>query len=252
MNVSQLKHLPTEPSAKVNIMRRILLVEDDSMLASTIELYLRNENYQTDRASDGLQALEFFRISQPDLIILDLGLPKLDGLEVLKWIRERSKLPILVLTARSEEIDELLGLGLGADNYLIKPVSARKLLAHVNALLRRTKDFSQKREVVRLGTLELDTYRMQVSIGSHPVELTPTEFRVLQHLAITPGRAISRSELYDAAMPESDALERAIDIHITNIRRKLHDAGLEHAIDTVRGFGYRLRENPLSGKDIQE
>lgn len=240
---AQLPEQSPQTNAKLAPMRRILVVEDDSMLASTIELYLRKEHYQTERATDGLQALELFRISQPDLIILDLGLPKLDGLEVLMRIRERSKLPILVLTARSEEVDELLGLGLGADNYLIKPVSARKLLAHISALLRRSKDYLLEQASLHFGPLELDTYRMQVSVHQQPIELTPTEFKVLQHLAATPGRAISRSELYEAAMPESDALERAIDIHITNIRRKLRDAGLEQAIDTVRGFGYRLREH---------
>lgn len=217
----------------------VLLVEDELDLAQTIELYLRNEGFRTERALDGERALELWRRGKPDLIILDLGLPKLDGLEVLTTIRRESSVPVLILTARSEEVDELLGLGLGADDYLTKPVSARKLMARVKVLLRRaTREGEIEVDVLRVGSLEVDTYRVQARVGGTPLDLTPTEFKLLHHLAATPGRAISRGELYEAALPEGDALERAVDIHITNLRRKLREAGGGEPIETVRGVGY--------------
>lgn len=146
---------------------------------------------------------------------------------------------MIILTARDEEVDELLGLGLGADDYLVKPVSARKLMARVRAVLRRTQNLKQETPL-RLGTLEVDTYGRVVRVDGRVLELTPTEFGLLHHLAKTPGRAVSRSELYEAAMPESGAFERAVDIHITNLRRKLREAGADQPIETVRGLGYRL------------
>lgn len=220
----------------------VLVVEDELTLAQTIELYLRKENYQTERAGDGVRALELFRAAKPDLVILDLGLPKLDGLEVLKTIRSESNVPVLILTARAEEVDELLGLGLGADDYIVKPASARKLMARVKALLRRNTPLVQEQSVVRLSGLEVDTYSRQIRVGGKVCDMTPTEFNLLHHLAKTPGRAISRQELYETAMPESDAYERAVDIHVTNVRRKLKEAGLGGVLETVRGVGYRLTE----------
>ncbi len=220
-------------------MALVLVVEDELTLAQTLELYLRRENLQTERAGDGGRALELFQAARPDLVILDLGLPGLDGLEVLKTVQANSNTPVIILTARDEEVDELLGLGLGADDYLVKPVSARKLMARVRAVLRRTQNV-QPETTLRSGTLEVDTYSRVVRVGGRALELTPTEFGLLHHLAKTPGRAVSRSELCDAAMPESDALERAVDIHITNLRRKLREAGADGPIETVRGLGYRL------------
>lgn len=225
-----------------NTASLILVVEDELTLAQTIELYLRKENYRTERAGDGERALELFRLAKPDLVILDLGLPKLDGLEVLKTMRAESSVPVVILTARAEEVDELLGLGLGADDYLVKPVSSRKLLAHVKAVLRRGQSAGQEKDVLRVGGLEVDTYQMQARANGKIVDLTPTEFRLLHHLAVTPSRAISRAELYEVAMPESDAYERAVDIHLTNVRRKLREAGLGDIVETVRGVGYRLSE----------
>jgi two-component system, OmpR family, response regulator AdeR len=225
--------------AKINTML-VLVVEDELTLAQTIELYLRKDNYRTERAGDGLRALELFRVTKPDLVILDLGLPKLDGLEVLKTIRAESNVPVLILTARAEEVDELLGLGLGADDYVVKPASARKLMARVKVLLKRNAPATQEQSVLRLGGLEVDAYSRQIRAKGNVLEMTPTEFNLLHHLAKTPDRAVSRQELYETAMPESDAYERAVDIHITNVRRKLKDAGLDGVIETVRGLGYRL------------
>jgi two-component system, OmpR family, response regulator AdeR len=218
----------------------VLVVEDELTLAQTIELYLRKETYQTERASDGLRALELFRAAKPDLVILDLGLPKLDGLDVLKTIRAESNVPVLILTARAEEVDELLGLGLGADDYIVKPASARKLMARVKVLLRRNAPVRQEQNVLRLGGLEVDSYSRQIRVNGNVCDMTPTEFNLLHHLAKTPDRAVSRQELYETAMPESDAYERAVDIHITNLRRKLKESGLDNVIETVRGVGYRL------------
>ena len=225
--------------ATVNLMALVLVVEDELTLAQTIELYLRRENFRTERAGDGKRALELFQAARPDLVILDLGLPGLDGLEVLKIIRANSGTPVIILTARDEEVDELLGLGLGADDYIVKPASAHKLMARVKAVLRRAQS-TEKGDVLRVGALEVDTYGMVARVAGQALELTPTEFKLLHHLARTPGRAVSRTELYDAAMPESDAFERAVDIHITNLRRKLRDAGADNLIETVRGLGYRL------------
>lgn len=221
-------------------MALVLVVEDESTLAQTIELYLRNENFRTERVGDGLRALELFRAARPDLVILDIGLPKLDGLEVLKTIRAQSSVPVIMLTARAEEVDELLGLGLGADDYLVKPTSARKLMARVKAVLRRSQEPQESVKVLRFGALEVDSYAVQARVNGEPLSLTPTEFRLLSHLAQTPERAVSRSELFEVALPESDALERAVDIHITNVRRKLKEAGCDGHIDTVRGVGYRF------------
>jgi two-component system, OmpR family, response regulator AdeR len=218
----------------------VLVVEDEVTLAQTIELYLRNDGYRTERALDGERALELFRATKPDLVLLDVGLPKIDGLEVLRVIRSTSDVPVVVLTARSEEVDELLGLGMGASDYLVKPVSARKLMARVKVALRSARGRGERSSPLRVGPLEVDGERVQARVHGVPLHLTPSEFKLLQHLARTPRRVISRSELYEAALPEGDALERAVDIHITNVRRKLRERGAGDLIDTVRGVGYVL------------
>ncbi len=217
-------------------MPSILVVEDDFDLSETIELYLRREGHHTERASDGLRALELFRAIGPNLVILDIGLPKLDGLEVLKRIRNEADTPVILLTARAEEVDQLLGLGLGADDYLVKPASARILLARVKAVLKRSR-ILPKPDLLRAGTLEVDSYRMQARVLERVLNLTPSEFRLLHHLALTPGRATPREELLAVALPESEALECAVDIHMTNLRRKLKEAGAPELIETVRGLG---------------
>ena len=222
----------------------VLVVEDEVTLAETIELYLRHEGFRTERAADGERALELFRAAGPDLVLLDLGLPKVDGMEVLRRIRTTSDVPVVILTARTEEVDELLGLGMGADDYLVKPVSARKLLARVKVALRRSAPAGgEAHEVLRVGALEVDAYRVEVRCAGTPLELTPSEFKLLQHMARTPGRVIERAELYEAAIPDGDALERAVDIHVVNLRRKLREVGGgEQLIRTVRGRGYVLED----------
>lgn len=219
----------------------VLVVEDELTLAEAIELYLRNDGYKTERATDGERALELFQFTRPDLVILDIGLPKLDGIEVLKRIRLKSSVPVIMLTARAEEVDELLGLGLGADDYITKPASPKKLMARVKAVLKRSMAPLTESERIRIGDLDIDVYAMKAMYAGVEILLTPSEFRMLHHLAITPGRATERLELLEIAMPESDALERAVDIHMTNLRRKLKDAGADGLIETVRGLGYRLK-----------
>lgn len=222
-------------------MALLLIVEDERELAGSLELYLRSQGFRTERAHDGEEALTLFRAARPDLVLLDVMLPKRDGFEVLKRIREGAKTPVILLTAKAEEIDKLLGLGLGADDYLVKPYSLREVAARVQAVLRRTQGEPEVR-VLRVGRLEVDTYSMCARVDGEALPLTPTEFRLLHHLARTPGRAVSRQELLEAALPESSALESAVNVHLKNLRGKLHERGAADLLVTVRGVGYRLSE----------
>jgi len=230
--------------ATLSAVNLVLVVEDERDIAETLELYLRSEHFRTERASDGEQALALFRAARPDLVLLDVMLPAKDGLEVLKTIRAESRVPVIMLTARAEEVDKLLGLGLGADDYVVKPFSPRELMARVKAVLRRSKAEGDARAPIRVGPLEINPYAVAVHVAGRPLRLTPTEFRLLHHLARTPGRAVSRAELVEAAMPESDALERAVDVHLKNVRHKLAEGGAAELLETVRGVGYRLAGGP--------
>jgi len=229
------------PSAKLNAMALILIVEDERELAESLELYLKSNNYRTERAHDGEEAMQLFRAAKPDLVLLDVMMPKKDGFEVLQSIRRESKTPVIMMTARAEEIDKLLGLGLGADDYLVKPYSLRELTARTQAVLRRVQDSSEvENPIIRIRDLEVDSYSMSARVRGKTLNLTPTEFKLLHHLALTPDRAISRFELMEAAMPESDALESAVNVHLKNLRHKLDNEGLADLLVTVRGLGYRL------------
>lgn len=222
-------------------MSKVLIVEDDPIIAEGVELYLRKEGFQTERARDGRRARALRRAFKPELILLDIGLPELDGLEVLRTLRVSDSVPVILMTARAEEIDELLGLGLGADDYITKPFSLRVLVAHAKAVLKRhTPTVRQK--PLRVGVIEVDAYHVSATANHRSLTLTPTEFKLLHHLARTPGRAVSRGELLEVSMPESDALERAVDSHLKNLRQKLAEAGAEGAIETVWGFGYRMND----------
>jgi two-component system, OmpR family, response regulator AdeR len=227
--------------ATVDRVAHVLVVEDDRDIAESIELYLRHDGHRTDRAHDGRRALELFHHAIPDLVILDVGLPEIDGLEVLRSIRSRSEVPVIVVTARREEIDELLGLALGADDYVTKPFNPRSLLARVKAVLRRSAPRRSLPRVTRLGALEVDRDRAEVRVDGATVALTPTEYQLLAALADAPALVMRRDQLIERAMPDSDALERTVDGHMKNLRRKLADAGAGDVIETVRGIGYRLR-----------
>jgi two-component system, OmpR family, response regulator AdeR len=220
-------------------MALILVVEDELELAEIIEAYLRRDGYQTERASDGKKALELYRAVKPDLVLLDIMMPKLNGIEVLKTIRQDGQTPVIMLTARAEDDDKLLGLELGCDDYIIKPFNPREVVARVKAVLRRS---GQKLEsdILRIGHLEIHKEHIQVFISADLLELTPTEFRLLLCLAEAPGRVFNRLELLEFALPESDALERVVDAHLKNLRKKLENAGAGDLIETVFGMGYKL------------
>lgn len=227
--------------ASVAGMATVLVVEDDLDIAESLELYLRHDGHRTERALDGRRALELFHLARPDLVLLDIGLPEVDGLEVLRAIRARSDVPVIVVTARREEVDELLGLGLGADDYVTKPFSPRALLARVKAVLRRSDPQRAIPRITRVGALEIDRDRIEVRVGEQAVPLTATEYQLLVALADAPDMALRRDQLIERAMPDSDALERTVDGHLKNLRRKLAEAGAGDVIETVRGIGYRLR-----------
>lgn len=216
----------------------ILVVEDEPTISRIVLSYLEREGYRTELASDGLRASQYIHTLKPDLVILDVMLPKRSGLEVLKRLREDSDVPVILLTARSEEIDRVLGFELGADDYVAKPFSARELMARVKAVLRRAqKPPDHSKRHLRLGNLELDLNSMRVVFEGQQLEVTTTEYRLLACLMRQPNKVFSREELLQAALPESDALERVIDSHFRNLRRKLPDA---IKIEPVRGAGYRL------------
>ena len=218
----------------------ILIVEDESRLGDILEEYLKREGYRTERAKDGERALELWRAAQPDMILLDLMLPVLDGLEVARRVRAESSVPIIMLTARDEEVDRLLGLGLGADDYVVKPYSPREVVARVKAVLRRASGQVQPQGVYRVGPLEVDLGRFEVRVSDERVDLTTSEIKLLAVLAKEPGRVRMRPELL-AATGDADrfADERTVDAHVKNIRRKLDAHG--EMLETVRGVGYRLR-----------
>ena len=231
----------TRSRATFTGVAHVLVVEDDRDIADSLELYLRHDGHRTERAHDGRRALELFAQANPDLVILDIGLPEVDGLEVLRAIRQRSDTPVIVVTARREEVDELLGLALGADDYVTKPFSPRALLARVKAVLRRSEPGRSLANVTRLGALEVDHDRAEVRVDGVSVALTPTEYRLLATLAEAPSLVRRRDQLIERAMPDSDALERTIDGHMKNLRRKLAEAGAGDVVETVRGLGSRLR-----------
>lgn len=222
-------------------MPLILIVEDERDIAEILEAFLRQRGFSTEWARDGEEALRLFRAAAPDLVLLDLLIPRIDGLEVIRTIRRESQTPVIMLSARSEEIDKVLGLELGADDYITKPFRPLEVVARINAVLRRYQAAGlPPDQPLRAGPIEVDVNKALAHAAGNRLQLTSTEFRLLQHFAAQPGRVFSRQELLDLAMPESDALERVIDVHIGNLRRKLSAAGVEDVLVTVRGMGFRL------------
>lgn len=222
-------------------MPLILIVEDERDIAEILEAFLRQRGFSTEWARDGEEALRLFRSAAPDLVLLDLLIPRIDGLEVIRTIRRESQTPVIMLSARSEEIDKVVGLELGADDYITKPFRPLEVVARINAVLRRYQAAGlPPDQPLRAGPIEVDVNKALAHAAGNRLQLTSTEFRLLQHFAAQPGRVFSRQELLDLAMPESDALERVIDVHIGNLRRKLSAAGVEDVLVTVRGMGFRL------------
>jgi len=217
-------------------MRRVLVVDDDPKVCETLDRYLAHAGYATASALDGAKALELVQTFAPDLVVLDLMLPRVGGLEVCRMLRETSAIPVIMLTARTTEHDKLTGLSLGADDYLTKPFSPRELVARVEAVLRRSGPMEKSPRVIA-GALTIDPERCEVTVNGAPVTLTATELRLLIAMARTPGRVFRRDELARLALGDDfEGLERTIDAHIKNLRRKV---GAE-TIATVFGIGYKL------------
>ena len=221
----------------------ILIVEDEPHLAEVLEAYAKQEGFRSERAADGNTALTLYRAAKPDLVLLDIMLPGKSGLDVLRSIRAESATPVILVTARAEETDHIVGLELGADDYVVKPFRPREVMARVRAVLRRASAVLEAGDTpLRVGPLDINRRAVSASVSGRELQLTPTEFRLLSHLAAAPGRAFTREELLEAALPDSDALERVVDAHLAGARRKLEAAGAAGLLHTVRGVGYRLSE----------
>jgi len=222
---------------------RILVVDDEPKIVQLVRDYLERAGFAVSTARDGNEALMRAHQERPDLIVLDLGLPQLDGLEVTRRLRRDSGVPIIMLTARHEETDKVVGLELGADDYVTKPFSPRELEARVRAVLRRQARDTDA-EILHAGDLTLDLPRLRTVVAGHAVELTATEFQLLAALARQPGRVFTRAQLLDAIHGVAfDSYERAIDAHVKNIRRKIEpDPRAPRYLLTVYGVGYRLAD----------
>ena len=225
-----------------NLMQ-ILIVDDEPKIARLVRDYLERGGFGVSIARDGHEALMRARTEHPDLVVLDLGLPGLDGLDVTRALRRDSSVPIIMLTARDDETDKVIGLELGADDYVTKPFSPRELVARVRAVLRRRQP-GDGSELLRVGDLAIDLQRMRVEAAGHAVELTATEFALLAAMARQPGRVFTRSQLLDAIHGVAfESYERAIDAHVKNLRRKIEtDPHAPQRLLTVYGVGYRLAD----------
>jgi DNA-binding response OmpR family regulator len=225
-------------------VQRILVVEDDMEIARNLRDYLEVAGFEVTAVGDGSVALATARGDRPDLIVLDLGLPGVDGLDVARELRRTSTVPIVMLTARGEESDRVVGLELGADDYLVKPFSPKELVARVRAVLRRTSGGAAGAEVIRAGDVEIDVPKMRARVGGRAVDVTPTEFELLLTLAREPGRVFTRGQLLDALRGVTiESYERAIDAHVKNLRKKIEpEPGRPRYVLTVHGVGYRFTD----------
>lgn len=224
-------------------MARILLVDDDSHLREVVRYALDKAGHDVREARDGAEALKQFGASEPELIVLDVMMPELDGLEVCRRIRQTSNVPILFLSSRAEEVDTILGLELGGDDYMAKPFSPRELVTRVKVLLRRTRPAPAPADTgVQAAGIRLDPEQWRCWVADDEVALTVTEFRLLEVLVRRPGRVFPRAELVDLAYPGPHHVsDRTVDSHVRRIRSKLRDHGLD-PIETVHGLGFRLVE----------
>ena len=224
----------------------ILVAEDEPEIAEVIAAYLEREGFRTVRAADGRSALELHLALKPDLVMLDVQMPRVDGWEVLAELRRRGDTPVIMLTALDQDIDKLQALRIGADDYVVKPFNAVEVAARARAVLRRAG--SSRGTVLRCGPIEVDleSHMASVVTGGDParavLSLTLTEFRILSHMIRAPRRAFSRSELVDACLPGGEALDRTVDTHLSKLRRTLEEAGAHGFVNNVRGVGFRLAD----------
>ncbi|MBM4067112.1 MAG: response regulator [Planctomycetes bacterium] len=223
---------------------KILVVDDEQDLVKLIRYHLEKEGYKVISAYNGEDALFLSRKERPELILLDLMLPGIDGLEVCKKLKsdpEMAAIAIVMLTAKGEEVDITVGLKLGADDYVTKPFSPKELVARVQAVLRRAKSASTTKDYIKIDTLTIDLYKHEVTIKNEPVPLTLTEFKLLHQLAGKPGRVFTRDQLLDAVSgPETFVIDRTVDVHIASLRKKLK--AYANRIVTIRGIGYKFKE----------
>ena len=226
----------------VEMTKKIFVVDDEPQIVKVLKAYLEKAGYQVVTASDGNAVLSIFRHEKPDFLILDLNLPGMDGLDICKAIRHDSNVPILMLTARVEETDRLIGLELGADDYVVKPFSPREVVARVKTIFRRATVEPEKPAIVQVGDLVIDMEQHRIHLGERSVELTPTEFEILVVMASQPKRVFSRLQLMEQAQGDAfEGYERTIDAHIKNIRLKLEPNPKKPIyIQTVFGMGYKL------------
>ena len=222
---------------------KVLIVEDDADAVKLVELYLRRDGHKVLTALDGAEGLRLARETKPDLVVLDLMLPGMNGFEVCRALREESDVAVVMLTARVEEQDRLAGLDLGADDYVTKPFSPRELAARVRAVLRRTAREAVERGPAELeyGDIRVDLDRRDVHVGGTEVHLTPTEFRLLAMMVREPGRTFTRGQIIDRVFGfDFDGFDRTVDAHVANLRRKLEAGGDVQYVHTIYGIGYRF------------
>jgi DNA-binding response OmpR family regulator len=224
-------------------VKTVLVVDDERNIVELVRLYLEKEGFNVVAASDGEQALVQYERTGPDLVVLDLMLPKMDGFEVCRELRRRGDVPILMLTARSEDVDAIVGLELGADDYVTKPFNPRALVARVKAILRRTNATARGGRPIQVGELRIDSRRREASVGPRHLELRAREFDLLSALARDPGVVLSREALLeDVWGTDFPGETRTVDVHVAEVRKKLGDDGPQ--VETVRGIGYRLVPPP--------
>ncbi|MDL4446952.1 response regulator [Klebsiella michiganensis] len=229
------------------LSRRVLIIEDDADAAGVLEAYLRRENYDVAVTVDGLAGLDMAQRWKPDLILLDVMLPGLNGTEVLASLRRKSDVPVIMVTAMGDMPDRIGALRYGADDYVVKPYHPGEVVARVQAVLRRSRKAETQEDILRWQGLEVDVAAIVAAVSNpgepvHILDLTPTEFSLLATLMCAPVRPFSRQYLLERCLPESEALERVVDTHIYNLRKKLEGAGVSGVLVNVRGVGYRFRQ----------
>ncbi len=223
----------------------ILIIEDDRHIAELAKLYCEKEGFRAITASDGKQGLDLAKKAKPNCIILDLMLPEIDGIEVLKQIRMNASTPIIILTAKEEEIEKILGLEMGADDYVTKPFSPKELMARIKAVLRRSVKKSDTQDFIKIHDLEIDTGKFEVKKGMKIIQLSALEFKLLQLLASNPGQVFSREQLMENLYESNSKIvfDRTMDVHIKNLRKKLGDNPKKPSyIESIFGIGYKFKE----------